>query len=117
MLLARLRALTRRGTRPRPPVLTLAGVELDPARHLVRIEEATVDLSAREFALLEYLMRRPGDVVTRSELLDHLWDENYQGASNVVDVYISYVRKKLARARSGALIETVRGVGYRMAGN
>ncbi|CAN5732096.1 two-component system response regulator TcrA [soil metagenome] len=115
-LLARLRALIRRGARPRPPVLALAGLELDPARHLVRNRGTAVDLSPREFALLEYLMRRPGEVVTRSELLDHLWDENYQGMSNVVDVYVSYVRKKLSRAGSGPRIQTVRGVGYRMVG-
>lgn len=113
-LLARLRALIRRGARPRPPVLTLAGLELDPARHIVRNRGTIVELSAREFALLEYLMRRAGDVVTRSELLDHLWDENYEGISNVVDVYVSYVRKKLTLAESRPRIETVRGVGYRM---
>ncbi len=111
-LLARLRALLRRAPGERPVVLTVADLALDPASHLVTRAGRPVELSAREFSLLEYLMRRAGDVVSRSDILEHVWDFNYDGLSNVVDVYIGYLRRKLERPGMPALIHTVRGVGY-----
>jgi two-component system OmpR family response regulator len=114
-LLARLRALLRRGPGARPAVVEVGDVTLDPASHRVVRAGRAVDLSAREFALLEYLMRRAGEVVTRTQILEHVWDYNYDGLSNVVDVYVGYVRRKLddpAAANGAAFIRTVRGVGY-----
>lgn len=114
-LTARLRALLRRGETARPTVLRVGRLDLDPARHEVRWQDRPVDLSPREFALLDYFMRRPGDVLTRTEILDHVWDYAYDGTSNVVDVYVRYLRKRLGAVGAGeALIETVRGVGYRL---
>ncbi len=111
-LTARLRALIRRGPVERPAVLVVGDLSLDPAGHAVRTGERLVDLSTREFALLEFLMRHAGDAVTRTQLLEHVWDVNYGGVSNVVDVYVGYVRRKLTAAGSGATIRTLRGVGY-----
>ena len=111
-LLARLRALVRRGPSERPAVLTVADVTLDPAAHTVTREGRAVDLSAREFALLEFLMRHPGEVVSRSRILEQVWDYSYTGYSNVVDVYVAYLRRKLERPFGRSLIRTVRGVGY-----
>jgi len=111
-LLARLRALIRRGPQERPTVLEVDDVTLDPAAHRVTRSERDVDLSSREFALLEYLMRHPGEVVTRGRILEHVWDYNYDGLSNVVDVYVGYLRKKLERPFGRPFIRTVRGVGY-----
>jgi DNA-binding response OmpR family regulator len=84
----------------------------DPATHDVVQRGVQVELTAREFALLEYLARRAGEVVSRTELLDHVWDENFLGSTNVVDVYVGYLRKKLARPGASATIRTVRGVGF-----
>jgi two-component system OmpR family response regulator len=114
-LAARLRALLRRGETERPPVLRNGGLVLDPAEHSVTWQDNAVELSPREFALLDYFMRRPGDVLRRTEILDHVWDFAYDGTSNVVDVYVGYLRTRLAAAGAPALIETVRGVGYRLA--
>ena len=111
-LLARLRALVRRGPGARPAVLEVRDVTLDPAAHRVERAGQAVDLSAREFALLEYLMRNAGEVVSRTRILDHVWDYNYDGLSNVVDVYVGYLRKKLERPFGRPFIRTVRGVGY-----
>ena len=112
-LLARMRALTRRGAQPRPVRLTAAGFTLDPAARRVWRdgEEDGEDLSltSREFALLEVFMRHPGEVLSRFELLEHVWDDTYEHRSNVIDVYIGYLRDKLGRDA----IETVRGAGYR----
>jgi two-component system OmpR family response regulator len=113
-LAARLRALLRRGEIPRPVVLEHGELRVDPAAHTVRWGDSPVDLSPREFALLDYLMRRPGEVVRRSEILDHVWDYAYDGTSNVVDVYVRYLRRRLAAAGAPEQIETVRGVGYRL---
>jgi two-component system OmpR family response regulator len=113
-LAARLRALSRRGEPDRPTVLEVGPLLLDPARHEVRAGDAVIDLTAREFALLEYLMRRAGEVVTRSDMLDHVWDYAYDGLSNVVDVYIGYLRKKLRTVGLDAMLRTIRGVGYRL---
>jgi two-component system, OmpR family, response regulator len=107
-LLARLRALIRRGPSERSPQLTIGELVVDPARHAVTCAGEPVELTAREFSVLEYLARRPGELVTRAELLDHVWDANYAGSTNVVDVYVGYVRRKLGRP----LIRTVRGAGF-----
>ncbi|HEV7823742.1 MAG TPA: response regulator transcription factor [Mycobacteriales bacterium] len=111
-LLARLRALIRRCPVERPPVVVVGDVRLDPATHEVTRAGVPVPLSPREFAVLEHLMRRPGQVVTRTALRDHVWDHGYYEASNVVDVYIGYLRKKLEQPFGRPLIRTVRGVGY-----
>ena len=111
-LLARIRALIRRGARERPAVLEVDDVVLDPATHRVARAGREVSLSTREFALLEYLMRHAGRVVTRREILEHVWDYDYDGLSNVVDVYVGYLRKKLERPFDRPLIRTVRRVGY-----
>ncbi|MCW2849970.1 MAG: two component transcriptional regulator, winged helix family [Marmoricola sp.] len=113
-LAARLRALLRRGETARPTTLVNGGLVLDPAEHQVRWQGRELDLSPREFALLDYLMRRPGDVLRRTEILDHVWDYAYDGTSNVVDVYIGYLRRRLQDAGCPEAIETVRGVGYRL---
>jgi two-component system OmpR family response regulator len=114
-LAARLRALLRRGETERPTELRNGELVLDPASHEVRWAGERVALSPREFALLDYFMRRPGDVLRRSEILDHVWDYAYDGTSNVVDVYVRYLRTRLSAAGAPELLETVRGVGYRLA--
>jgi DNA-binding response OmpR family regulator len=111
-LLARLRALIRRGAVERPAVLRAGDVILDPAAHAVTRSGRQVELSAREFALLEFLMRHPGEVVSRTAILEHVWDYSYDGMSNVVDVYVGYLRRKLEQPFGRTLIRTVRGVGY-----
>jgi two-component system, OmpR family, response regulator len=111
-LLARLRSLTRGRAGERPAVLKVGDVVLDPARHLVQRDGTAVDLSPREFALLEFLMRRAGEVVTRTQILDHVWDYGYDGISNVVNVYVGHLRKKLEVPFGRPLIRTVQGVGY-----
>jgi two-component system OmpR family response regulator len=111
---ARLRALTRRGTVERPPVLVAGDLALDPSARSVRRGDAEIALSAREFALLETLMRHPGQVLDRLQLLDHVWDGDYENRSNVIDVYIRYLREKVDRPFGVASIETVRGAGYRL---
>ena len=113
-LAARLRALLRRGATERPTTLGNGDLVLDPAEHQARWKDQVVELSPREFALLDYFMRRPGDVLRRTEILDHVWDYGYDGTSNVVDVYVRYLRKRLDAAGCPPLIETLRGVGYRM---
>ena len=113
-LFARVRALTRRRLGERPPVLVVGDLELDPARRQVRRRGTPVDLSPKEFALLEELMRRPGDVLSRTWLIEHVWDMAYDGTSNVVDVYVRYLREKVDRPFGVATIETVRGAGYRI---
>jgi two-component system OmpR family response regulator len=113
-LLARLRALTRRGPSERPAVLEVGTLRLDPATRQAWRGEAEVDLSAKEFALLETFMRNSGDVLTRLDLLEHAWDYGYENRSNVVDVYVRYLRAKIDRPFGVDSIETVRGVGYRL---
>jgi two-component system, OmpR family, response regulator len=114
-LYARVRALTRRVPAQRPPVLNLAGVTLDPARHYVCRDGQTVALSTKEFALLHELMRHPDEVLSRSYLIDQLWDSEALSGSNVVDVYIRYLREKIDRPFGRSTIQTVRGAGYRFA--
>ncbi len=112
-MLARLRALTRRGPSERPAVVEVADLRIDPASHVVTRAGREVDLTPREFALLLFLARRAGEVVPRTELLEHVWDESEDGSTNVVDVYVGYLRKKLERPfRRRQLIRTVRGVGF-----
>jgi two-component system OmpR family response regulator len=115
-LAARLRALARRGPVERPPVLEVGDLRLDPATRRVWRGSAEIALSAREFALLETLMRHPGQVLDRLQLLDHAWDGEYENRSNVIDVYIRYLREKVDRPFGVSSIETVRGAGYRLRG-
>jgi DNA-binding response OmpR family regulator len=111
VLLARLRALLRRGAPQRPAVLTVGDLTLDPAGRRVTRAGAEIALTAREYAVLEYLMRRAGEVVSKTELLDHVWDAAVDTAPNAVEVYIGYLRRKVGRDQ----LETVRGAGYRLA--
>jgi two-component system OmpR family response regulator len=113
-LLARLRALSRRGSGERPVELAVDDLRLDPASRRVWRGETEVALSPKEFALLETFMRRPGQVLTRLQLLEHAWDFAYENRSNVVDVYMRYLREKLDRPFDKSSFETVRGVGYRL---
>lgn len=113
-LFARLRALVRRGPVERPTVLEAGGLRMDPARRRVWRGENEISLSAKEFALLEIFMRRPGDVLSRYQLLEHAWDYAYENRSNVVNVYINYLRQKIDAPFGTDSIETVRGVGYRL---
>jgi two-component system OmpR family response regulator len=112
-LLARLRALTRRGRIERPAVLRAGDLVLDPASRSVRRGGTEIVLTQKEFALLEYLMRHVGEVMSRSRLIEHVWDFAYEGDSNVVDVYVRYLRNKIDRPFGRDSIETVRGSGYR----
>jgi two-component system OmpR family response regulator len=114
VLLAHLRALLRRGARERPAVLSVGDLLLDPATRSVRNANQPVELTAREFALLEYFMRHPGEVVSKSDLLGHVWDAGFDGDTNVVEVYVSYLRRKLDGPEHPRTIETVRGAGYRL---
>jgi two-component system OmpR family response regulator len=113
-LLARLRALVRRAPAERPVTVEVGDLRLDPAAHRVWRGDDELELSAKEFALLELLMRRPGTVLSRSQLLEGAWDMSYERRSNIVDVYIKQLREKIDRPFGSDTIETVRGVGYRM---
>ncbi|MEU8275281.1 response regulator transcription factor [Microbispora bryophytorum] len=114
VLVARLRALLRRGGGRRPSVLRAGDLSLDPAARAVTRGEAPVELTPREFALLEYLMRRPGEVVSKPEILEHVWD-TYDTDPNVVEVYVGYLRRKIDAPFGRAALQTVRGAGYRLA--
>jgi two-component system, OmpR family, response regulator len=111
-LLARLRALLRRAPAERPSIIRAGDVALDPAAHVVTRAGKLVELTGREFALLEFLMRHTGQVLTRTAMLEHVWGCDYDGDSNVVDVYIGYLRRKLEGPPVAPLIKTIRGVGY-----
>ena len=113
-LLARIRALTRRAPVERPPVLEVGDLRLDPAAHQAWRGDRMLDLSAKEFAMLELFMRRPGVTLSRTQLLDGAWDIAFESRSNVVDVYVRYLREKIDRPFGRDSIETVRGVGYRL---
>jgi two-component system OmpR family response regulator len=113
-LSARLRALARRGPIERPPVLEAGDLRLEPASRRVTRGGVDIPLSAREYALLEIFMTRPGQVLERYQLLEHAWDFEYENRSNVVDVYVRYLREKIDRPFGIASIETVRGAGYRL---
>jgi two-component system OmpR family response regulator len=111
-LLARLRALVRRGEPERPAVLAVGDLRLDPASRELTRGATPISLSAKEFALLETFMRRPGEVLSRFDLLEHAWDFAYDNRSNVVDVYIGRLRRKIDEPFGRASLETVRGAGY-----
>ena len=113
-LLARVRALVRRGPARDSPRLTAGDLVVDTATHQVRRAGQLVELTAREFAVLEYLARHAGEVVTRAELLDHVWDANFEGSTNIVDVYVASLRRKLEQPFNRALIQTLRGVGFKL---
>ena len=113
-LSARLRALTRRGVSERPAVLDVGTLRLDPAGRRVWRDATEIDLSAKEFALLHAFMRRPDEVLTRFQILESAWDYEYENRSNVVDVYVRYLREKIDRPFDLASLETVRGAGYRL---
>ena len=113
-LLARVRSLLRREARERPAVMRAGDLALDPATKRVVRGSDPIDLTAKEFALLEYLMRHAGEVLTRTQIIEHVWDWAYDGDSNVVDVYVRYLREKVDRPFQRRSIETVRGSGYRL---
>ena len=113
-LLARLRALGRRGPVERPAVLEVGSLRLDPATRQVWRGEHELALSTKEFALLETFMRRPGQVLSRFDLLEHAWDYGYENRSNVVEVYVRYLREKIDRPFGEQSLETIRGAGYRL---
>jgi two-component system, OmpR family, response regulator len=116
VLLAKLRALLRRGAPERPAVLTAGGRSLDPATRRVSRDGSEITLTTREFALLEYLMRHREEVVTKTELLDHVWDAGADTDPNVVEVYVGYLRRKIDQPYSTRSLQTVRGAGYRLVG-
>jgi two-component system OmpR family response regulator len=111
-LLARLRAIVRGRSGSRPAVLHVGDLSVDPASRTVSRAGEPAELTAREYSLLEFLMRRAGEVVTRTEILEHVWDLHYDGSSNIVNVYVGYLRRKLEEPFDRPLIRTVRGVGY-----
>ncbi|MGV9713914.1 response regulator transcription factor [Gordonia sp. NPDC003424] len=115
VFIARLRALARRGAPERPAVLVAGSLSLDPSAHVVRRGDVELSLTPREFGMLEFLMRHKGEVVTKPEILDSVWDINYRGDENVVEVYVSYLRRRIDTPFRCKAIETVRGVGYRLA--
>ena len=114
VLLAHLRALLRRGTRERPVQLRAGDLVIDPAAHTCHRGSTPIELTPREFGLLEYLLRYHDEILTKVQILDHVWGSEYEGESNVVEVYISYLRRKIDRPFSMNSIRTVPGVGYRL---
>jgi len=115
-LLARVRALLRRRADADSPLLQVADLTLDPSRRLVFRDEKKIDLTTKEFALLDYFMRNPGRVLTRTMITEHVWDYDFDSMTNVIDVYVNYLRKKIDTDRETKLIQTVRGVGYVLKG-
>jgi len=113
-LYARLRALSRREARERPVILRAGDLRLDPASRTASRGNTTINRSAKEFGLLELLLRRKGEVLTRTEIIEHVWDFAYDGTSNVIDVYVRYLREKVDRPFGRDSIETIRGAGYRL---
>ncbi len=113
-LLARLRAVIRRGPHERPAAISVGDLSLDPATREVRRGDLPVPLTPKEFALLEYFMRHAGEVLTRTQILEHVWDFAFDGDSNVIEVYVRYLREKVDRPFGRQSLETVRGVGYRL---
>jgi len=114
VLVAHIRALLRRGRKERPAILRAGDLTLDPAEHRCSRGDRDVSLTRREFSLLEYLMRFPGEAVSKQELLEHVWGEGFDGDPNIVEVYAGYLRKKIDQQFGRAALETVRGVGYRI---
>jgi len=115
VLVARLRALIRRGAGERPAVLEAGDLRFDPGARRAFRGAAEVDLTAREMALLEFMLRRRGEVVSKREILDHVWDYDFEGDPNIVEVYVGHLRNKLDRPFGRSAIETLRGAGYRLA--
>ena len=115
VLVARLRALMRRGAQERPAILETGDLRLDPASKRVARGEVPVELTSREMAVLELLMRRAGEVLSKQDILDHVWDYDFEGDPNIVEVYVRRLRNKLDRPFDRQTIETVRGAGYRLA--
>lgn len=115
VLVARLRALVRRGARERPAVLAAGDLRLDPAARTVHRGDTEIDLTAREIAVLDFLLRRRGEVVTKLEVLDNVWADDFDGDPNIVEVYIGRLRRKVDRPFGRDGIQTVRGAGYRLA--
>jgi two-component system, OmpR family, response regulator len=113
-LLARIRALVRRGQKERPTSLVVGDLKLDPAGRIVERGDKSIDLTAKEFSLLEFFMRHPGEVLGRTRILEHVWDFAFESDSNVVDVYVRYLREKIDRPFGRSSLETVRGAGYRL---
>jgi len=113
-LVARIRALLRRRAETKSAVLQVADLILDPARRIVKRGDEKIDLSPREFSLLDYFMRNPGRVLTRTMIIEHVWDYDFDTDTNVIDVYVNYLRKKIDAGGEPKLIHTVRGVGYVM---
>lgn len=116
VLTARLRALQRRGAPERPAVISVGTLDIDPAAHTVTRSGTPVSLTAKEFAVLEVLARHAGDVVTKREIITAVWDMNYDGDDNIVEVYVAYLRRKIDQPFGLRSIGTVRGVGYRLTG-
>jgi len=114
VLVAHLRALIRRGTRERPTVLAAGDLRLDPARHRCWRGDTEIELSPRQLSLLEYLMRRPGEVLSKLDILEHVWDFAFEGDPNIVEVYIGYLRKKIDAPFGRNAIQTLRLAGYRL---
>jgi DNA-binding response OmpR family regulator len=115
VLVARLRALLRRGAPPRPAVLAAGDLSLDPAKHQVTRGDVEIELTPREFSLLEYLLRRTGEVVPKADILRNVWDPHHDGDLNVVEVYVGYLRRKIDVPFGRRAVQTVRGAGYRLA--
>ena len=115
VLLARLRALLRRGVTPRPASLSAGDLVLDPSAHTVTRDGRPIDLTPREFSLLEFLLRRKGEAVSKADILHHVWDAHYDGDANVVEVYAGYLRRKIDTPFGRHSVQTVRGAGYRLA--
>src|SRR5262245_33631839 len=113
-LMARVKALLRRGSVERPNVLRVADLDLDRLSQQVRRSGRRIDLTAKEFALLEYLMANAGRVLSRTMIIDHVWDQSFDGATNIVDVYVRHLRSKVDDGQEKRLIRTVRGVGYKV---
>jgi two-component system, OmpR family, response regulator len=114
VLVARLRALIRRGAPARPVVLSAGDLHLDPARRRVSRGDEEITVTPREFALLEFLLRHRGDAVTKTAIIENVWDANFDGDPNIVEVYVAYLRKKIDQPYGRTAIRTVRGVGYRL---
>jgi two-component system OmpR family response regulator len=114
VLVARLRALVRRSAPQRPAILTAGSLTLDPSRRMVHRDSTQIPLTPREYGLLEFLMRNKDTVVTKTEILQNVWDAHYEGADNVVEVYVGYVRRKIDIPFGTTTIQTIRGVGYRL---
>ncbi len=111
-LLARVRALIRRGSSERGAELTFADLRIDPVTHKVWRGETEIDLTSKEYALLEYMMQHPNETLTRSMIAEHVWDYTFDSFTNIIDVYVNYLRKKIDRDFEKKLIHTVRGIGY-----